>query len=115
MAIDLQEKLQLANKIVEKIMQDFQLVHLSTNLMSTIEVRVVGNNVEIEIPANIYDVEKYLNEGVLIFTGEGSYASDVDTYGGFSGKHKDYLERSAREGAQEYFRIKGKEVKVSLL
>lgn len=113
--MDINEKLRLANKIVENIIADFEKVHLSTNLMSTIEIRVVGNNVEIEIPADIYDVEKYLNEGVLIYTGEGSYASDVDTYGGFSGKHKDFLVRSAEQGTKQFYKERNTEVKVSLI
>ena len=113
--MDINEKLKLANIIVENIKKEFEKVHLSGNLMETIFVNVIGNNVEIEIPANIYDLEKYLNEGVVIFTGEGSYASDVDIYGGISGKHKGFFERCANQGVETYFKSQGKEVKVSKL
>ncbi len=109
----IKEKLKLAELIVERIKKDFEEVHLSGNLASTINVRVVGNNVEIEIPASMYDVQKYLEEGVFIFTGEGSYASEVDTYGGFSGKHTGFFERSVEQGTKDYYKLEGKEVRVN--
>ena len=112
--MELNEKVRLANTIVEKIIEDFEHTHLSKNLMSNIEVNIIGDKVEIVIPADTYDVEKYLNEGVLIYTNEGSYASDVDEYGGFSRKHKGFLVRSATQGVKQYYQKHKKEVKVNL-
>ena len=92
----------LAEKIKEKIRNDFKEVHLSQNLMNTISVSSTPTGFLIDIPAEIYDLAKYYKEGVVIYTGAGSYAEDVDINGGFSGKHKDYIERAILESVREW-------------
>ena len=92
----------LAEKIKEKIRNDFKEVHLSQNLMNTISVSSTPTGFLIDIPAEIYDLAKYYKEGVIIYTGAGSYAEDVDINGGFSGKHKDYIERAILESVREW-------------
>ena len=92
----------LAEKIKEKIRNDFKEVHLSQNLMNTISVSSTPTGFLIDIPAEIYDLAKYYKEGVVIYTGAGSYAEDVDINGGFSGKHKDYIERAILESVSEW-------------
>ena len=92
----------LAEKIKEKIRNDFKEVHLSQNLMNTISVSSTPTGFLIDIPAEIYDLAKYYKEGVIIYTGTGSYAEDVDINGGFSGKHKDYIERAILESVREW-------------
>ena len=92
----------LAEKIKEKIRNDFKEVHLSQNLMNTISVSSTPTGFLIDIPAEIYDLAKYYKEGVIIYTGAGSYAEDVDINGGFSGKHKDYIERAILESVSEW-------------
>ena len=92
----------LAEKIKEKIRNDFKDVHLSQNLMNTISVSSTPTGFLIDIPAEIYDLAKYYKEGVIIYTGAGSYAEDVDINGGFSGKHKDYIERAILESVSEW-------------
>lgn len=92
----------LAEKIKEKIRNDFKDVHLSQNLMNTISISSTPTGFLIDIPAEIYDLAKYYKEGVIIYTGAGSYAEDVDINGGFSGKHKDYIERAILESVSEW-------------
>lgn len=92
----------LAEKIKQKIINDFKEVHLSQNLMNTISVSSTPTGFLIDIPAEIYDLAKYYKEGVIIYTGAGSYAEDVDINGGFSGKHKDYIERAILESVSEW-------------
>lgn len=92
----------LAEKIKEKIRNDFKEVHLSQNLMNTISISSTPTGFLIDIPAEIYDLAKYYKEGVIIYTGAGSYAEDVDINGGFSGKHKDYIERAILESVSEW-------------
>lgn len=92
----------LAEKIKQKIINDFKEVHLSQNLMNTISVSSTPTGFLIDIPAEIYDLAKYYKEGVIIYTGAGSYAEEVDINGGFSGKHKDYIERAILESVSEW-------------
>ena len=92
----------LAEKIKEKIRNDFKEVHLSQNLMNTISISSTPTGFLVDIPAEIYDLAKYYKEGVIIYTGAGSYAEDVDINGGFSGKHKDYIERAILESVSEW-------------
>ena len=103
----------LAEKIKQKIINDFKEVHLSQNLMNTISVSSTPNGFLVDIPAEIYDLAKYYKEGVIIYTGAGSYAEDVDINGGFSGKHKDYIERAILESVSEWLaenELRSKEV-----
>lgn len=95
MEISIQQKMRLGILIQEEIMKEFKSVYLSKNLINTIRVYYTGGlwdaSVTVEIPAEIYDIHKFLDEGVIVYTGEGSYASQVNIDGGFSGKHKDYI------------------------
>ena len=98
-----QELLQkLAEKIKEKIKDDFKEVHLSQKLMNTISVTPTSTGFLIDIPAEVYDLNKYKKEGVIVYTGNGSYAEEVDVQGGFSGKHKEYIERAILESIREW-------------
>ena len=103
----------LAEKIKQKIINDFKEVHLSQNLMNTLSVSSTPTGFLVDIPAEIYDLAKYYKEGVIIYTGAGSYAEDVDINGGFSGKHKDYIERAILESVSEWLaenELRSKEV-----
>lgn len=92
----------LAEKIRNKIRLDFEYVHLSQNLINTIEVRRTTFGYEIDIPAEIYDLQKWFKEKVVVYTGQGSYAQEVDVSGGFSGKHTDYVELAIKEAISEW-------------
>lgn len=84
----------LANEIQANLKADFKKVFLSGNLRDTIRIVNTGNAVQIEIPAEMYDVNQFMQNQVIVFTGQGSYASEVDITGGFSGKHKNYVQRA---------------------
>lgn len=93
MRADLQK---LAEKIKAYIKKDFEEVHLSRNLMDTISVYATEKGFNVDIPAEIYDIDKYLNDGVIIYTGEGSYAQEVNQSGGWSKSHIGYVEYSIK-------------------
>lgn len=89
------KKQQLANLIVECIKQDFQIKYISKNLIGTISVyQGEEGSWIISIPAQMYDLNLYKKKGVIVYNGKGSYASIVDETGGFSRKHKNYIDRS---------------------
>lgn len=87
----------LAEKIREYIKKDFEEIHLSRNLMDTIVVYATENGFSVDIPAELYDIDKYLNEGVVVYTGGGSYAQEVNQTGGWSGEHEHYVEYSIKK------------------
>lgn len=103
--------LDLANKIKAKIRQEFVNIHLSKNLMDTIEVKRTTMGYEIEIPAEIYDLDKWYNEKVIVYTGEGSYAQQVNIEGGFSGTHQNYVEKAIQDAINEWIKERKYNVK----
>lgn len=94
------ELIVLATRIRDKIRENFAIVHLSENLINTIKINRTTLGFEIEIPAEMYDIQKYMQQGVIVYTGEGSYAQQVNITGGFSKKHKNYIEDAIREGIE---------------
>lgn len=78
--------------IKEEIEKNFKYTHLSENLINTMEIKLTETGFELIIPASMYDLDKFINSGVVVYTGEGSYAEAVNISGGFSGKHKGYVE-----------------------
>lgn len=85
---------ELALWIQANIQQEFADVHLSKNLMNTITIEKTDKGYRLTIPAQKYDIDKYRKEKVIIYTGKGSYADEVDIVGGFSRKHKGYVDES---------------------
>lgn len=71
----------LSNIILRKLNEEFDLKHLSGNLIRTIRVESSSDEIKIHIPAEIYDMLEYSKRGVVIPTGEGSYASKLDIEG----------------------------------
>lgn len=92
----------LTEKIVNKIQANFEEIHLSKNLVNTIEVRRTTFGFEIDIPAEIYDIGKWKKEKVIVYTNQGSYAQQVDVDGGFSGQHINYVENAIQEAISEW-------------
>ena len=89
-----------ADEVIMFIMKDFRDLHLSGNLTNTLTVEREGlNKVTIRIPAQIYDMYKYLKEKVIIYTGQGSYASRLNDEGSYIfkkyiGNHIRYIDSS---------------------
>lgn len=94
----------LADKIKTYLKKDFEEIHLSENLMNTIEVSKTESGFLIEIPAQVYDIARFKNEKVIIYTGSDSYANEVDNSGGFSKKHKDYIENAVLKSIEEWIK-----------
>ncbi len=83
----------LAEIIHDQLEEEFAEVFLSGNLRDTAKIGVTPNGAMVEIPAKMYDLMQFRKEGVIIYTGEGSYAQQVDITGGFSGLHKGYIDK----------------------
>lgn len=71
----------LASIIVRKLKEEFDAKHLSGNLINTMKVTSVGNEIQIDIPAQTYNMLLYQSKGVVIHTSHGSYASKLDEEG----------------------------------
>ena len=84
----------LPEEIYGNIERDFELVHLSGNLVDTMRGPLTGGRGKLEIPADTYDISLYRAEKVIVYNGIGSYASEVSKTGGFSGVHVGYDERA---------------------
>ena len=104
----------LANEILTEIKKDFEVTYLSGNLRDTLKVYPTEDGITVEIPAQRYDIKKFTKEGVIIYT-EGSYAQAVDEYGGFSKKHKDYVERAILKAIETVLRRNNQKGDVTLI
>ena len=83
----------LAMLIEDEIKKEFSLTYLSGNLRESIRIeKGEGNGYNVIIPAALYDISEWKKTGVKNHK-PGSYAAEVDKTGGFSGKHKDYVQR----------------------
>lgn len=101
----------LTKLILEELKKEFETVRLSGNLINTIKVYSNEGKWFIEIPAEMYDINKYKKSGVVVHNRKGSYASQVDKSGGFSGKHVDYVDRCIQNAIQKWIKqnnIRGK-------
>ncbi len=106
--LDLQN---LANKIVEKIKEDFEVYHISKNLINTIKITQTSRGIDIDIPAEIYDLQRWYKDRVIVYNGNGSYAQEVDERGGFSGTHTNYVEDAIKSAIKEWISEKNLKVK----
>ena len=102
---------QLAEIIKSKIKDNFEEIHLSGNLMNTIEIKRTVGGFSVEIPAKLYDIAFYKKEKVIKYTGLGSYAQLVNTSGGFSNVHINYVEKAIQESIQEWIKTYNLNVK----
>lgn len=84
-----------ASILAEVFREEFRAVHLSGQLLRSIKVEADGNgNYRVEIPPQIYDIAKFRKSGVIVPTSQNSYALKVNVTGGFSGTHKNYVEKA---------------------
>lgn len=108
---------ELATMIANNIKDGFEKKHLSGNLAKTIRVYKTDDGWDIEIPAEIYDMRKWFEEGAVVYTGEGSYASQLDLEGSAfavwrNGKrywvaprnHRDYLPSAVINAVSDWCR-----------
>lgn len=125
MEITTEMKKRLADLISDAIKTDFEYVHLSGNLMDSIEIHtdlytytdqktgklVKQERVVVDIPAPTYNKAIFFKTGALVYNGKGSYASTVNRTGGFSKQHKNYVERAIQTAVSVWLReynLKGK-------
>lgn len=92
----------LAIKIAKYMGADFDEIFLSGNLRDTIKIERIQNGWRVEVPAQRYDIKKFKEEGAVVYTNKGSYASAVDEYGGFSKEHVSYVERAINQAISEW-------------
>lgn len=96
--VDKESLLELSTIIVDFITKNFETTYLSKNLVNTIKITSTqDNSITIEIPAEKYDISTFTKEGKIVYTNTGSYASLVDETGGFSGEHKNYIEKAIKQ------------------
>lgn len=88
--------------IVEQLKYEFAEIFLSHNLIDTMEIKEINEGYIIDIPAEVYDIDIYRNKKVIVYTGEGSYADEVDISGGFSGLHKNYVDRAVSKSIKTW-------------
>lgn len=103
--------LDLARKIEANLKKEFELVHLSGNLMNTIQIIPSENGFYVDIPADMYDLQTWFDKGVIVYTGDGSYAEEVNKVGGFSKTHTGYVEYAIKTAINEFLKEKGLKVK----
>ena len=108
----------LAEIILRKLKEEFAIKHLSGNLMNTISVEMLGDEIKINIPAQTYNMLLYQSKGVVVHTSHGSYASKLDEEGSnfmiypnenrngsyriHPGNHKGYVDRIINSAIQEW-------------
>ena len=97
--IDEKDLYKLASIIIANIKEEFALKHLSGNLVKTIKVENLGNQINIIIPAEIYDILEYKKTKVIRYTGKGSYASSLDEK---SENHTGYVDRVINKSLEEW-------------
>lgn len=71
----------LAEIIVRNLNEEFEAKHLSKNLINTVVVRNYGNEITIEIPAQVYDMRTYQEKRIVVHNRNESYASKLDEEG----------------------------------
>ena len=117
----------LARIIVEKLREEFSIKHLSGNLINTIKVENLGNEIKINIPAQTYNMLLYQSKGVVVHTSHGSYASKIDEEGSSfmiypgetrsgsfrvnPGNHKGYVNKVIDSAILEWQGLLGNKVK----
>ena len=107
--IEVKDKVRLADLIRKNINESFETFYITRNLVNTIKIKYDENfNFTISIPAQMYDFEQWNKKKVVVYTGKGSYAQLVDKKGGFSKKHKNFVEKAIKKAIRQWM----KEMKV---
>lgn len=77
-----QRELELLSQVILKnLKEEFEFKHLSGNLINTIVIENMENEIKIRIPAQTYNMLEYKRSKVIIHTTHGSYASKLDKEG----------------------------------
>ena len=102
--MDRGHKRQLIQYIQEAINEDFLGTgeFITRNLINTIKIEKTEIGYKILIPARMYDFKEWNKNRVVVPYGNGSYAQRVNETGGFSGVHKNYIERAINKGIRRW-------------
>lgn len=99
----------LAQLIILNIKKDFEIKHLSKNLINTIYVTELEDKIQIHIPAKTYDMLLYKEKQVVVHNGKGSYANQLNEQGSelkfgkytlHPGNHKGYVDRAIQNALE---------------
>ena len=85
---------QFRNELYNEIQNRNIRKHYSGNIYRTTTLDDGTDTSYINIPAPMYDIDMYEKKKVIVYTGEGSYAKEIDISGGFSGDHINYIDDS---------------------
>jgi hypothetical protein len=102
----------LAREIVKALEEEFEDKHLAHNLIDTLVIeRLNKNTCVIKISAPIYDQQKFVDEGIIQYTGEGSYADNLNrggswVLGKYIGNHIGYVEQAILKGIRNWQKSK---------
>lgn len=108
------DRIELAKCIEEAFREEFELVHLSKNLIDTMKIEVTDTGVVVDIPAMKYNMKKFRETGIIKYYYRGSYAEQINKTGGISGQHTDYVERCIQRGIDLWLAQKGVSGRVSI-
>lgn len=108
----------LANLIIQKIKENFNNKYMSKNLVNTISIEKTNSGIAVVIPAQTYNMLLFQQKGVVVHTGHGSYANQLNevgsefyVYKGYNKKgskkvkphnHKGYVDNAIKEAIQEW-------------
>lgn len=115
MKLTLEESLVI--EIYKAIKADFDICHLSYNLVNSTEIGInKDGSLYIRIRAPMYDMLKFMSRQVLIYTGVGSYANELDINGSNIlgrqlGNHIGYIERCISQGVSSWANKNGLTIK----
>lgn len=114
----------LARTIVNKLEEEFAMKHMSLNLVKTIRVEKLSDQIKIYIPAQTYNMLLFQTKGVVVHTSHGSYASKLDQEGSkfysykngtrkgskliARGNHKGYIDKVIRQAVEEWSSLVGR-------
>lgn len=96
-------KRDLIERIYWGLKKDFWDKYITLNLEKTIKIISTEDGFKIEIPARMYNFKEWNKNKVIVPYGTGSYAQRVNETGGFSGTHKNYVERAIDEAIRTWF------------
>lgn len=115
-----EELRKLAEIIVNNLKKEFEIKHLSGNLINTIKIENMIDEIRIHIPAKTYNMLLYKQKGVVVHTSHGSYASKLDKEGSSfmvypngtragshretPGNHKGYIDKVINKSILEWER-----------
>lgn len=93
----------LAQAIVTELEKEFEEIYLSGNLVNTIQINANGENLEIEIPATVYDMALWKRKHVIVYKNlNESYATEVEEKGGFSHRHINFVEKAVSKAISKW-------------